>query len=197
MKPDPETLKARCPDLHEGLLKEHLSRLGERYFESFSIGEICDHLQALSRLSSEHPVEMLLDKGRDGSVACTVLAFDYPFEFSIITGVLAGMGYAISSGEVFTYARSVPKVFRGMASKKSSGPRAMRDPLHRRRIIDHFSGALEPPLSFKTWAAELRSRMEMVILLLERGDDSSVDEAKQRVNEMVTGRLARLHKDAH
>ena len=60
------------------------------------------HVAALGRLSPLHPVEILLDPRRDETLDCTVLAFDYPSEFSLITGILAGMGFSIVSGEVFT-----------------------------------------------------------------------------------------------
>ena len=37
-------------------------------------------------------------------IDCTVIAFDYPGEFSIITGILGATGFNILSGDVFTWA---------------------------------------------------------------------------------------------
>jgi UTP:GlnB (protein PII) uridylyltransferase len=52
---------------------------------------------------------------------------------------------------------------------------------------------VDTALSFKAWAAELRTGLEEIIRLLERGES---DLAKHRVNEMVVARLARLQQGA-
>ncbi len=174
----------------EKLRAEHIARLGERYSRIFSEKDVERHLAALARLSPRHPVEVLLDPRRDETLDCTVLAFDYPSEFSLITGILAGMGFSIVSGEVFTD-EGVPQpvVRRKRLEKEDLGKR--------RRIIDHFSGVVDTPLPLETWAEELRSRMEDAIRLLEKGDEWSITEAKQQVNELVVGRLAPLHHGAY
>ena len=194
MKPDIKAIRAACPGVDERLLSEHLSRLNERYFNSFSEKDICRHLIGLSKLSSQNPVEVLIDAKRDGTLECTVLAFDYPSEFSLITGILAGMGFSIVSGDVFTYERAVDKRSRSTYRKRLTGRHIEVDPIKRRRIIDYFSGVVETPLSFKTWADELRKNMILIISLLEKGDEESVNRAKHRVNEMVVKRLAQMHK---
>src|SRR4030042_5963465 len=107
MKPDIKSLISLRPEA-ETLLAEHLSRLDERYFKIFSKEDLDRHFRALASLSPHHPVEVLLDLGKDGTVDCTVLAFDYPSVFSLITGILAGMGFNILSGDVFTY-EGVPR----------------------------------------------------------------------------------------
>jgi UTP:GlnB (protein PII) uridylyltransferase len=106
MKPARDTLRKACPDVDEAFLNEHLLRLGARYFKSFEGEDICRQVRTLSRLTTENPVEVLFDMRKDGSLDCTVLAFDYPTEFSIITGILAGSGYSIVSGDVFTYSHA-------------------------------------------------------------------------------------------
>jgi glutamate-ammonia-ligase adenylyltransferase len=132
-------------------------------------------------------VGILIDPRKDGTLDCTVLAFDYPSEFSLITGILAGMGFSIVSGEVFTD--------EGMPQTKAKRKRHEKEDLgRRRRIIDHFSGVVDTPLPLETWADELRSRMQAAILLLEKGDDPSITEAKQQVNELVVRRLAPLQQ---
>src|SRR5512139_795032 len=117
---------------------EHISRLGERYSRIFSEKDVERHLAALGRLSRQHPVEVLLEPRRDGTLDCTVLAFDYPSEFSLITGILAGMGFSIVSGEVFT-AEGIPQA---MVKRKGF---EREDLGKRRRIIDHFSGVVDTP----------------------------------------------------
>ena len=51
MKPSLETARAACPEVDSALINEHLSRLGDRYFETFAEPVIYRHLRALSRLS--------------------------------------------------------------------------------------------------------------------------------------------------
>jgi glutamate-ammonia-ligase adenylyltransferase len=171
----------------EKLRAEHIARLGERYSRIFSEKDVERHIAALARLSPGHPVEVLLDPRRDGTLDCTVLAFDYPSEFSLITGILAGMGFSVVSGEVFTD--------EGIPQSAAKRKRPDREGFgQRRRIIDHFSGDLDSALPLETWAEELRSRMEPAILLLEKGDELSITEAKKQVNELVVRRLAPLHQ---
>lgn len=196
MKPTLKGLKRACPDVNEKFLTEHLKRLDDRYFNCFNEGDICRHVRALSPLTPQQPVKVLVDVKRDGSIDCTVLAFDYPSEFSLITGVLAGMGFSIISGDAFTYDRVVVKPSRTPYGKRRTGRPIAHDPLKRRRIIDQFSGILDVPLSIQTWVAELRENMEAIIGLLERADPGSVNEAKHRVNEMVVKRLAQLDSDS-
>jgi glutamate-ammonia-ligase adenylyltransferase len=174
----------------EKLRAEHMSRLGERYARIFSEKDVDRHLAALARLSPQHPVEILLDSNRDKTLDCTILAFDYPSEFSLITGILAGMGFNIVSGEVFTD-EGIPQT----ATKRKGHEK--EDLRKRRRIIDHFSGVMDTPLPMETWGDELRSRMKGAILLLEKGDESSITLAKQQVNELVVRKLAPLHKGSY
>lgn len=180
-------------DAYEALQAEHLERLGKRYFKIFSRKDLDRHLRGLARLTPEHPVEVLLDPKKDGTLDCTVLAFDYPGEFSVITGVLASAGFDILSGDVFTY-RGVPR--RKPARKRIlEAVREQEEVPKRKRIIDHFSGILESSLPFDAWAKELRETLLFVVGLLERGDPSSVMEAKRRVHEMVVRRLALFRGD--
>jgi hypothetical protein len=140
MKPDiksPKPLRLEA----ETLLAEHLSRLDERYFKIFSKEDLDRHFRALASLSPHHPVEVLLALRKDGTMDCTVLAFDYPSVFSLITGILAGMGFNILSGDVFTYEgvpRKILEFSRG--SLRRNGEDSL---LKRRRIIDHFTGSIE------------------------------------------------------
>jgi [glutamine synthetase] adenylyltransferase / [glutamine synthetase]-adenylyl-L-tyrosine phosphorylase len=181
------------PDAYEALQVEHLGRLSERYFKIFSQKDSDRHLRALARLSPEYPVEVLLDPKQDGTLDCTVLAFDYPGEFSVITGVLASAGFDIHSGDVFTY-QGVPrqKPARRRIPEKA---REQDEAYKRRRIIDHFSGVFGSTLPFDSWARELRETLLIVVRLFERGDESSALEAKKRVHEMVIRRLAVFHRD--
>jgi glutamate-ammonia-ligase adenylyltransferase len=189
MKPTLRELQKECVGTDPRLIAEHLSRLDRDYFRAFTRPDIVRHLQGLSILSSRRPVELLLR--RDGDpIDVTVLAFDYPAEFSLITGVLAGTGFSIASGEIFTYAPAPTSPGRrGRAAKSDAG-------LKRRRIVDHFRGTLDGLLPFDEWTAELRRHMEEIIRLLEAGSAEAAVRAKHRVNEMVAARLSRIEGDS-
>ena len=193
MKPTVEACKAGCPGIDEALLHEHLTRLGDHYFESFDHEQIFRHLNGLSALSPQKPVEILLESNGDDRVDCTVLAFDYPGLFSIITGVLAGMAFNILSGDVFTYERSTDAPQRQLRRSRLPRKRLTEDPLKRRRIVDHFSGVSQSSFSFAVWEREFRKRLTEIITLLELGDS---DRAKHLVAEMVVERLAHLQTDS-
>jgi [glutamine synthetase] adenylyltransferase / [glutamine synthetase]-adenylyl-L-tyrosine phosphorylase len=180
-------------DVYEALQAEHFGRLGERYFKLFSQKDLNRHLHSLARLTPENPVEVLLDPKTGGALDCTVMAFDYPGEFSIITGVLASAGFDIHSGDVFTY-QGVPRQKR-VRRRILEEVRKQEEIYKRKRIIDHFSGVFDSPLPFDGWARELRDTLLSVVRLLERGDEWCVLEAKKRVHEMVVRRLALFRRD--
>jgi glutamate-ammonia-ligase adenylyltransferase len=193
MKPTLEELKTACPDVSETFIDKHLKRLDERYFQSFSNRDLCRHITGLSGLTTRNPVEVISHLRRDGTLDCTVLAFDYPSEFSVITGILAGMGFSIISGDVFTYEPVVEEHSRANRRKRSARVRASEDLLKRRRIVDHFTGSVDVSFSLQTWLTQLKENMIPIIGLLERGDAESAEEAKRRVNEMVVQRLTHLN----
>ncbi len=195
MKPSLETLKAMCPDVDPRLAEEHLSRLNERYFERFSGNEIREHLDGLSCLSPEHPVELHLKETGHQQVDFTVLGFDYLGVFSLMTGILAGMGFNISSGDVFTYRRRKQKSEQQGYQRGQTRSRPKRDSLSRRRIVNHFSGSWTREFRFKEWAAEFEKRIRTVFVLLEKGDSHSAEKARHQVNEMVVKELDHFQPD--
>ena len=203
MKPSFETLSALCPDVGAELIRTHLERLEDSYFELFDDARVCDHLRALERLSPEAPVQMVVRIGENRTVECTVLAFDYPGEFSVISGILGASGVNILSGDIFTYERA-PDMKPGL-SQLHRGRRAAHGPdgtsysatLRRRRIIDTFSGQLDSDLPLERWTGALREKLGEAVGLLEAGrSGASLDLAKQKVNEQVAERLALLQLKA-
>ncbi len=190
-KPSLKNLVELCPDIEEEFVREHLDRLEDSYFESFTLQQIVEHVRKLSRLSPENPVEIIVRSPGEKRVECTVLAFDYRFEFSLITGVMAGSGFHIITGDIFTYEEDRKKDVR--VTRRRFGRYFPRGSIRRRRkIIDHFSGWVDSPLSFETWAREFKKKLVDVIKLLEKGDDDSLNRAKHDVNELVVKRLSRL-----
>ncbi len=189
MKPGLEDVKDLCPEVDPRLVEEHLSRLTDRYFERFSLEEIGEHLKGLSGLSPEHPVELRLQERGHRQIDFTVLGFDYLGVFSLMTGVLAGLGFNISSGDVFTYRRK-PQQARQRGPRRGPGrPRRKTDPISRRRIVNHFSGSWSRETPFDRWAGELEERIQTVFVLLEKQDDASSEQARRLVNELVAKEL--------
>ena len=125
MKPTLADLRAQCPDIPKPALNEYLARL-----------------------RPEHPVEVIFEPGPEGQTACTVMAFDYPAEFSLITGVLSAMGFDILSGDVFTYAHAQAEA----AGARRRGSEAHDEVfLKRRKIIGRFSGVIRHDLAPADW----------------------------------------------
>jgi len=216
MKPTLDQLCRGCPDADRELASEHLARLDDRYFELFDLEVVRTHLQALSGLSAEQPMRILYrsreDRGR-AVVECTILGFDYPGLFSLLTGLLSAGGFNILSGDVFTYARPQAPLDEGPQARRRPGAARRRagtalrgsgqeDPLRRRRIIDHLTGTLSEALPLEVWEDRLSKDLLEVALLLEKGGGGSrpaasphsaadaLQEARRRVNEQVAQALS-------
>ena len=99
-----ETLKTKCPDVDDDLIKMHLNRLDDSYFNYFSNPDvICEHLCAMQKIVVGSIFVFLPEFENHGKISCTVISFDYPALFSLIAGILSGMGVQIISGVIFTY----------------------------------------------------------------------------------------------
>lgn len=192
MKPTATELLEACPNLPLDLIEGHIARLGDGYFEAFDRPTVKRHLEAIASLEPDRPAQILIDWKGAERVDCTVIGFDHPGEFSLITGLLAATGFSIVSGSVFTYATGSA----GGASHPERRRKAQPERWYRRRcIIDQFSGTLAEDVSFTEWETSIAQRMGEVLTLAEQGGDS-VSQAKHVVNELVARRLADLHSQA-
>jgi glutamate-ammonia-ligase adenylyltransferase len=195
MRPSLESLMADIPSIDAGLVEEHYIRLRDDYFSRFSIDEVKTHLQAISKLRPEYPIEILLNQNMDNSIECTMVAFDYPSEFALITGILAGHGLHILSGDVYTYEKTTQKTPKDDFQKGIIIRSDDRDIIQRRKIIDSFSGILHTSLTFKQWSLAVRNDLEITIKLLEENNEKSFEKARNHVYETVVKRLGRLSPD--
>jgi glutamate-ammonia-ligase adenylyltransferase len=176
-----EAVSSLLPELEPGRVEEHLSGLGRRYLERFTAGEAAEHLRALARLSPERPVESIVFGDPETGLRCTVLAFDYPSEFSYITGVLSSMGFDILEGDVFTF---------GPAAKgREAGRTGTSRRPERRKILDSFAGTVRRELWSDDWAQAFAERLERVVLILERGGTDSQARTKRAVAELAASAL--------
>jgi len=187
MKITVSKLKTICPELDENLAREHIERLGEEYFQTFPPEEICRHISALQSLSPRNPVavvarELAAEEEPEDLLEITVLAFDYPGLFSLITGVLAAAGFSIRTGDIFTY-RAASEAARG------TGRRRAAQRYGRRRIVDRFAGVMLVEEDPEIWLERVRGDLKRVLTLLEEKDGRGAAEAKHIVNELVAERL--------
>lgn len=192
-----------CADLPESVIERHLARLPDEVRERFTHQQIADQLRAVTRLSNDNPVEVSVEADDDGHFTCTVIAFDHPFEFSLIAGSLAGTGFNIEAGWVYTLApgprspatprRVDPRALRRRPGKSQTPQR--RDPHDVPIIIDVFLGRPDTDLAdapVDAWREQVREAITQAIGLLDKRDEASVQQAKRLVNERVTSRLAKL-----
>ncbi|MGD9160874.1 MAG: hypothetical protein PVG39_20820, partial [Desulfobacteraceae bacterium] len=195
MKPNLESLLTELPGINEEIIKEHLERLSDNYFKKFNDGDIRDHIELISKLSSSNPVETRIIKTRDNTIECTVTAYDYPSEFSLISGLLSGTGLNIISGDVYTYGRKEQKV-KTVRGKKRKRVSISSDKSGRRKIVDFFSGHLTRSISFEDWKQGFNETLKSIVSLLEEGLEESITRAKNSVNEMVVRHLASIEKES-
>lgn len=183
-----------CPGVDREFLADHLRRLDEGYFERFTIERVAEHLGLLYALAASDPLRIITAQRDDHRVECTILSFDYPFLFSLITGVLTGMGLDISEGSVFTYRHARSAAPRSALRRRFTRLPPRNDNRTRRKIVDHFVGTRTSSLEWNEWCGRLRERMKRVVLQLESGEEASTAAAKHDVNELVARRLEHLHQ---
>ena len=196
MKPTLETLQLLCPEIEEAFIRQHLERLETSYFKRFDLPQTGDHLRYLSTLSQASPVAVSFeDQAENSTIACTVYAFDYPYGFSLITGILAATGFSIRQGEAFTYAKA--PAFQQPYSRRSNDSvphkSAQDTALRRRRIIDHFIGIPDTNVPLEVWETDFTKELTAVLKMLEPNTHpEGLEAARQRVNERVVQRLASM-----
>jgi glutamate-ammonia-ligase adenylyltransferase len=167
--------------------ERYLRQWGGRYTDVFTVEQAARHRAVLAALTPTQPVEVLVESGADGLVACTVLAFDYPALFSLISGLLGAAGLNILAGDIFT---SVPPAAAAPRPARRI-PRAEMKAA-RRHIIDHFRCRCEGADTAGGWAELLRARLLEVVQLLETRRPEEAVRARHLVYEQVARRMATI-----
>ncbi len=176
IKPLIDDLCAAVPELSRPVVSAFLSRLPDAYFTYFDREQWPLHLREMAQLAVDQPVRLRIDSLSEGKVSVTVMGFDYPFEFSLITGILSGNGFNILSGESFTYAPS---------DSLKDGSRSL--------IIDHFVGTLPPNQDSQVWTRQVKVHFNVVFADLEARSKDRLDAAELMVSRLVAERLGSMH----
>jgi glutamate-ammonia-ligase adenylyltransferase len=182
-----EQLAAACGGLSLAESERYLRQWGERYADVFTVAQAARHRTVLAALTPAQPVEVLTEPGPEGLLACTVLAFDYPALFSLISGLLGAAGLNIVAGDVFT---SVPALEAAPRPARRIPRAEMKAP--RRHIIDHFRCRCEGAASTSAWPEPLREPLVAVVRLLETHRAEEAVRARHLVYEQVARRMATL-----
>lgn len=188
-------------------MEQWLDRMPQRYFEECSQEQIELHHRMQRRLSDQNPFEILITQDtelHDRPISVTVVAYDYPAEFSLLTGVLGATGFHILSGDIYTSRgaateqeidqRELRRAFPNQQSRARYLQRhrqamAAQIALEGRRVIvDTFGGSISVPL--QEWEQAFRGHLARIIPLLHANTVESLDAAKKAVTELVVRALA-------
>lgn len=197
MKPTLARFKEACPDVPEDRIALHLEQLEDDYFNRFDPDEIIEHLKVMITIPGQRSCHVQILSTPDERFICTIIARDYPFIFSLITGTMAGVGFDIEGGQVFTYRKSAPARSASSSASRSSVPFADRympgatrrprpsSPATPRMIVDQFYGTPHPRVADRPWQSMLELRLVEIFDLLEKEGERGIEQAQRRVNEWV------------
>ncbi len=150
---DPSNAATPAPDQPNPLqIHWHLDRMAPSYAEIYSPKEISRHAALAGRLTDGNPAEVDALKLDDATWQVAVVAYDYPGELSVITGLMFVYGLNIIRGEAFTY-------------EPVKGTQTQGDT--RRKIVDVFNvipveGINVTPETWANYAADLGATHQMV-----------------------------------
>ena len=185
-----EQLIALSPELTESEANLILSVAPEGYLSRFSPTEIARHATELTRLSTSKPFVVHLEQVADAGVSVAIVAFDFPGEFSVLSGVLGSSGMDIQSGAAFTF-----RLGDSSGTKRALfgpfGPRPAAV-LPERRIVDVMEGRLTGQEPFGIWAQQVRETLCRNLSLLFENSATSRNQVKQETNEAVARAMEKV-----
>lgn len=147
--------------------------------------------QILSGINPLHPVDFIFEKMSGNHFSCTIFAFDYDFEFSLLSGIISSSGFTILKGNVFTYTYSETDTPKNKKARLKNRRNKLSVNIRKNKIMDKFSGELKASLSFDEWQNLIKKRVSYIINLLEQNDSESVKKAKEKVNDWVSRSLSK------
>lgn len=172
-----QALKNGDPTLDPGEIHRFVTSIDPAYFDRVGPRRAARHLRLLSGLQEGHLVRLEFSEEGPERLGLAVIGFDYPSEFGLLCGLLAGFGLDIVSGAIFTLSTEKAAPPTGRKSRL-----AFRSP-HRKKILDLFelrtlAGVRFGPEERRKFAEELG---ELVRLL----DKGNLEEARERVNRRI------------
>ncbi len=193
------------------LKKSILERAPAAYRSDFEESEIDEHIGAIDSLSPRKPYVLSLS-GDPDSCSVTVVGYDRPGLFSMITGLLSSAGLSIVRGQVYTLQANASLAESGAGLPRSGGrkPSPFEHPrLGRRRfaggssapggeakaharskvIVDRFTGSLTSDRRWEEFASRLEASFSRLFETLEKDGDEA---GRRYVAEEVAARIAEL-----
>jgi [glutamine synthetase] adenylyltransferase / [glutamine synthetase]-adenylyl-L-tyrosine phosphorylase len=199
-RPDPDFFADSMREVSREEAENHIANLPNRYFEIFEVEKQLYHFTLLKELSVSDPYRIITDTLDEGLFGITIISYDFPSEFSIITGLLGTIGFNIVSGDAFTLKQSSDSKSRSMNRKKHQRDlllRRWRSPANisehrsaeRRKIIDRFTGKMQGSIS--ELEKEFKSRFDRFTELLISLSSESMETAKEKISDEVAETLSR------
>ncbi len=79
------SLPALSPDTDEEIIRDVIVRMDPEYLDRFPPQEIAQHLQLVTRLTTEDPCQVSIIERENGLFEILVVAYDYFSEFAAIS----------------------------------------------------------------------------------------------------------------
>jgi len=197
-----DLISIRAPELEPQSVTRFLNAAPPGYLNEFDPEEIAEHASMIDGLTDETPFRIEVTARPGAALDVTVLAYDFPAEFSVLAGTLGSAGFDISSGAAFTFdlsAAEAPKESTSHGRRRAESRRYFSPfgpkpeaVVPTARIIDRFSGTLTTQTSFDEWVAALKPRLGSYLSLLFSNTSEAASEVKRRINEEVATALRGL-----
>lgn len=186
----------RAADLDPRAVTQFFERMASDYFERFAPADVAAHIRLAAGLSAARPAAVTLRPVAGGRFDLVVVAYDYPAEFAVLTGLVSAFGLNIESGDIYTFSDTG-------GGGTPAGSRILRPPAPpvtrrggaapgggRKKIVDRFR--VRPLAGARFDAAQqaaLVGAIEQAIGLLQSGRP---EHAIEQVNRRLVEYLARI-----
>ncbi|TVQ37820.1 MAG: glutamate-ammonia-ligase adenylyltransferase [Spirochaetaceae bacterium] len=189
-------------------MDQWLERMPARYFADCSQAQMQSHQEMQQQLSDASPfaVDVRPADHDPDLTTVTVVAYDYPAEFSILTGLLSATGFNILSGDIYTSRsgdrqsaiddKQLRRAFPNQESRARYLQRhrralgALAAASQRRVIVDTFTGSTSQPR--EQWARQFQEHLAHFMALLHANTLESLEQAKKSITELVVRALSEL-----
>ncbi len=185
-----------APGIGRKKIESFLQSAPAGYLLEFEPEEISSHIAELQGLTETTPFHVEITPIRDAQIDVTIIAYDFPAEFAVLTGILGSAGFDILSGAAFTFdfsaAEPVPN--RRNLSRKYFSPFGPRPEAVKptTRIVDRFRGRLAGSENIDQWTSAIRPKLARYLALLFSDTAEARSDVKRQINEEVASSLRNL-----